>query len=58
MAEHLALNAVDLDRTRATLGALLTVDAKHERLKGENAAAANALLSREYRAPFVVPKLA
>jgi predicted dehydrogenase len=58
MAEHLAANGVDLDKTPATLGVTLAVDSKAERFTGADAAAANALLTREYRAPFVVPKLA
>jgi predicted dehydrogenase len=58
MAEHLASNKVDLTKTPATLGALLTLDGKNEKFTGEYAAQANPHLTREYRAPFVVPKLA
>ncbi len=58
MAEHLGANGVDLKKTPATLGVALTVDAKAERFTGADAAAANALLTRAYRAPFVVPQLA
>ncbi len=58
MAEHLAANGVNLDKTPATLGVTLTLDAKAERFTGADAAAANALLTRNYRAPFVVPQLA
>jgi len=58
MAEHLAANQVDLRKTPATLGVTLTVDAMEERFTGPDAAAANALLTRRYRAPFVVPQLA
>jgi len=58
MAEHLAANKVDLSKTPATLGVTLTVDAKAERFTGADAAAANALLTRNYRAPFVVPQIA
>ena len=58
MAEHLARNGVDLVKTPLTLGAPLAVDVAAERFKGENAPVANALLRREYRAPFVVPELA
>jgi predicted dehydrogenase len=58
MAEHLGANRVDLRKTPATLGVTLTVDAKAERFTGSDAAAANALLTRNYRAPFVVPQLA
>jgi len=35
----------------------LMVDAKSERLTGPDAARANAMLTREYRKPFVVPKM-
>jgi predicted dehydrogenase len=58
MVEHLGANQVDLGKTPATLGVTLTVDAKAERFTGPDAAAANALLTRAYRAPFVVPQLA
>lgn len=58
MTEHLAANGVDLAKTPATLGLPLTVDAQKERFTGPNAKAANALLTREYRKPFVVPQLA
>jgi predicted dehydrogenase len=53
---HLAANNVDLEKTPATLGLPLSFDAKSERFTGENAAAANRHLSREYRAPWVVPQ--
>ena len=58
MAEHLALNGVDLSKTPATLGLPLTLDPAAERFTGAEAAPANALLRREYRPPFVVPSLA
>jgi hypothetical protein len=58
MAEHLAANGVNLGKTPATLGIALAVDARAERFTGKDAAAANALLTRSYRAPFVVPKIA
>jgi predicted dehydrogenase len=57
MVEHLALNNVDLAKTPATLGAALTIDPAAERFTGKHSAAANALLTREYRSSFVVPKL-
>ncbi len=57
-AEHLARNNVDLQKTPAQFGAPLKFDAKTERFTGENSAAANKLVSRDYRAPFVVPQLA
>ena len=54
MEEHLAANNVDLHRTPATLGAVLNMDPKTERFRGNRKA--NQLLTRNYRAPFVVPK--
>jgi len=52
-SEHLAANGVDLQSTRATIGPMLKMDPATERFKGSRAA--NALLTREYRAPFLVP---
>jgi len=51
------LKAVDAKLADAnyTLGPKLAFDAKTERFTGEGADAANPLLSRPYRAPFVVP---
>jgi predicted dehydrogenase len=57
MAEHLAANHVDLAKTPATFGAPLAIDSASERFIGENAEAANALLTHDYRKPFVVPQL-
>jgi predicted dehydrogenase len=54
MAEHLEGNGVDLTKTKATLGAFLKMDPKKERFT--NNKKANALLTREYRKPFVVPE--
>jgi len=56
MKGHLSANGVDLDRTPATLGAMLTFDAATERFVGEFSEAANRLVSRPYRPPFVVPE--
>lgn len=58
MMEHLEANNVDLGKTPLTFGMPLLVDAKAERLTGPDAARGNAMLTREYRAPFVVPTLA
>ena len=52
--EHLARNKVDLKLNKATLGMSLQMDPRTERFIGDEAA--NALLTRDYRAPFVVPK--
>lgn len=56
MKAHLSANGVDLDRTPATLGAMLTFDAASERFVGEFSEAANRLVSRQCRPPFVVPE--
>jgi predicted dehydrogenase len=58
MVEHLKANDVDLGKTPLTVGFPLLVDARRERFKGPYAEEANAMLTREYRAPFVVPALA
>ena len=58
MAEHLAAHGVDFAKTPLTLGATLTVDGDKEQFKGEFSAAANKFITREYRAPFIVPQLA
>lgn len=57
MSEHLAANQANYSQTPLILGAPLQIEAKKERFTGEFAKAANPLLTREYRAPFVVPKL-
>ena len=51
--EHLQVNEVDLAKEKATLGLMLTMDPQTERFT--NSDPANALLTRNYRAPFVVP---
>jgi hypothetical protein len=53
MQEHLAANGVNLDMNKATLGVLLKMNPKTERFLGNNKA--NALLTRHYRKPYVVP---
>ena len=58
MSEHLAVNGVDLNKTPLTYGLPLTVAPGTETFTGEFAAQANPLLTRKYRAPFVVPNLA
>src|SRR5262249_9175734 len=50
MEEHLAANKVDLQKTPATLGAVLKMDTKTERFI-ENSAA-DQMLTRDYRQPF------
>ena len=53
---HLAANNVNLEKTPATLGPVLTMDSKTERFIGEFSNEANKLLSRNCRKPFVVPE--
>jgi predicted dehydrogenase len=51
--DHLAANQVDLNQTPFRMGALLPFDPQTETFVQREDA--NALLTREYRAPFVVP---
>jgi predicted dehydrogenase len=57
MMEHLKINHVDLNQTPLTLGAVLTLVPGKEKFSGAFADQANPLLTRKYRAPFVVPDL-
>ena len=54
MEDHLAQNNINLRESKLTLGAFLEMDPKTEFFT--NNEKANELLTREYRAPFVVPK--
>jgi predicted dehydrogenase len=56
--EYLRENGIDLGTTPAVLGPWVTFDAKQERFVQDFADEANELSRREYREPFVVPKLA
>src|SRR5262249_54044713 len=56
LRENLEGTGVRLAETTYQLGRTLTVDQKNERFVGEGAEAANRLLTRPYRAPFVVPE--
>ena len=47
---------VKLEETTYQLGQTLLLDDKQERFVGDEAEKANALLTRSYRAPFVVPE--
>jgi predicted dehydrogenase len=55
MLDHLRANDVDVNATPLTVGPVLTMDPKQERFTGAHAPDANRLLTRDYRAPFVVP---
>ena len=52
--EHLRTNKVELDKTPMSIGPLLKFD--HETKRFTNNDAANAMLTREYRVPYIVPK--
>ena len=51
--EYLEANKVDLGKPQVALGPWLDFDPKKEEFLGN--AAANAMLTRDYRKPFVVP---
>lgn len=57
MIEHLGNNSVDLGKTPLTTGMPLLIDAKTEQFTGPDATRANAMLTRAYRKPFVVPSI-
>jgi predicted dehydrogenase len=52
--QHLADNGVDLKQSRYVMGRKLTIDARKETCGSDRDA--NALLFRDYREPYVVPK--
>ncbi len=54
MVDHFGANGVDLEKTPVTLGAALEFDPKAAKFTNNDDA--NALLTREYRKPFVVPE--
>jgi predicted dehydrogenase len=56
LGDTLKAVGVKLAETEYTLGKVLTLDASEERFTGEDAAAANALLTRSYRKGFVMPE--
>jgi predicted dehydrogenase len=47
---------VPIDKTVYTIGPVLTFDPASEKFTGERAEEANKLLTRNYRAPFIVPE--
>lgn len=53
MAEHLAKNEVDISKDQVALGVPLKMDPKTERFLDNEAA--NKMLTRNYRAPYIVP---
>jgi len=54
MAEHLGKNDVDITKEKITLGVPLKMNGKTEKFIGNEKA--NALLTRNYRAPYIVPE--
>ena len=52
--KHLSDNGVDIDKTPLTLGPWLPLDPENERFVGNPMA--DAMLTRQYREPFVVPQ--
>jgi hypothetical protein len=56
MIAHLAANGVDTGKPALTLGGVIQMDALTDTCIGPNAAEANALASRRYREPFVLPE--
>jgi len=52
--QHLKDNKIETDDLQVQLGETLELDPEKESFVGNDAA--NALLTREYRAPFIVPK--
>jgi len=57
MSEHLAANKVNLAKTPLTYGVPLTIAPGKEAFIGEFAKEATPLLTRQYRAPYIVPNL-
>lgn len=56
MIAHLARNDVDTSKPALTLGGLIQMDALTDTCVGPNAAEANALATRRYREPFLLPE--
>jgi len=54
--KHLTANGVDVQQTPAVLGPQLAMDVETEKFTGDFADQANALATRNYREPFVVPE--
>jgi hypothetical protein len=56
LADNLKAIDVKLEETQYTLGRTLAFDPKTEQFTGTGSDAANPLLTRPYREPFVVPQ--
>ena len=57
MRDHLQAHGIKMNDSQIKLSPVLQIDVKSERFVGAHAEAANQLLKREYRAPFVVPTI-
>jgi predicted dehydrogenase len=57
LGSHLAANGIGRAETVGTLGPMLTMDTRSERFVGPLAESANALSTRAYREPYVVPEI-
>ncbi len=53
--QHLAANEIDLAKTPIKMGPMLAMNPDEERFEGTLGAYANMYVSRNYRAPFIVP---
>ncbi len=56
LRDNLKVVGMNLEETEYMVGKHLEFDAKTERFVGAGAEAANPMLSRPYRQPFVVPE--
>jgi len=56
MRKHLAANKINITKNMAALGPWLTMDPDSEKFTGLLSDKANELLTRHYRAPFVLPE--
>ncbi|MDZ7617561.1 MAG: gfo/Idh/MocA family oxidoreductase, partial [Patescibacteria group bacterium] len=56
MAGRLRTHGLDMESDSFRLSRLWTLDSATEQFTGEGADAANALLARTYREPFIVPE--
>jgi predicted dehydrogenase len=54
MAVHLEANGIDIEKDHLALGVPLKMDPRTEKFSGNRKA--NAMLTRDYRAPYVVPE--
>lgn len=57
LIEHLVINEVDLNKTKAVLGPELTFDGTTEKFTGPKAELANTMLKKEYRKAWEVPEI-